>query len=55
MPHAQSNIKVRHLQRYCGKWVLTFAFTGMAGNEVLEWYDLDTEIKTAGLKDVREL
>lgn len=25
----------------------------MAGNQVLEWADLDTEIKTAGLKDVR--
>jgi hypothetical protein len=24
----------------------------MAGNQVLEWYDLDSEIKTAGLKDV---
>ena len=24
----------------------------MAGNEVLEWANLDTEIKTAGLKDV---
>ncbi|KAL0578818.1 hypothetical protein V5O48_003186 [Marasmius crinis-equi] len=27
-------------------------FKGMAGNQVLEWFDLDTEIKTAGLKDV---
>ncbi len=26
----------------------------MAGNQVLEWSDLDTAIKTAGLKDVRE-
>lgn len=26
--------------------------TGMAGEQVLEWTDLDTEIKTAGLKDV---
>jgi hypothetical protein len=25
----------------------------MAGNQVLEWTDLDTAIKTAGLKDVR--
>lgn len=24
----------------------------MAGNQVLEWADLDTEIKTAKLKDV---
>ena len=34
--------------------MLIFAFVGMAGNVVLEWSDLDTEIKTAGLKDVRE-
>ena len=27
--------------------------TGMAGNQVLEWTDLDSEIKTAGLKNVR--
>ncbi|KAF8651172.1 hypothetical protein AX16_004827 [Volvariella volvacea WC 439] len=26
-------------------------FKGMAGNQVLEWFDLDTEIKTAGVKD----
>ncbi|KAJ4491905.1 hypothetical protein C8J55DRAFT_502397 [Lentinula edodes] len=26
-------------------------FKGMAGNQVLEWADIDTEIKTAGLKD----
>ena len=25
----------------------------MAGQQVLEWADLDTEIKTAGLKGVR--
>jgi hypothetical protein len=25
----------------------------MAGNQVLEWTDLDTAIKTAGLKNVR--
>jgi hypothetical protein len=25
----------------------------MAGNQVLEWTDFDTAIKTAGLKDVR--
>jgi hypothetical protein len=35
--------------------MLTFVFVGMAGSEVLEWADLDTEIKTAGLKDVRDL
>lgn len=27
-------------------------FKGMAGNQVLEWADLDTEIKSVGLKDV---
>lgn len=27
-------------------------FKGMAGNQVLEWADLDTEIKTAGVKNV---
>lgn len=30
-------------------------FNGMAGNQVLEWADLDSEIKTAGLKNVRLL
>ncbi|KAG6816401.1 hypothetical protein H0H87_006313 [Tephrocybe sp. NHM501043] len=28
-------------------------FKGMAGNQVLEWANLDTEIKTANLKNVR--
>ena len=27
-------------------------FKGMSGNQVLEWADLDTEIKSVGLKDV---
>lgn len=27
-------------------------FNGLAGNQVLEWADLDSEIKTAGLKNV---
>ncbi|CUA67231.1 hypothetical protein RSOLAG22IIIB_07285 [Rhizoctonia solani] len=27
-------------------------FNGLAGNQVLEWVDLDSEIKTAGLKNV---
>lgn len=27
---------------------------GMAGNQVLEWVDIDSEIKTANLKDVRD-
>jgi hypothetical protein len=51
---------------YKGKLFLSFAFyldlltaasetisIGMAGNQVLEWADLDSEIKTAGLKNVR--
>ena len=25
---------------------------GMAGNQVLEWFDIDSEVKTANLKDV---
>ncbi|KAF9467146.1 hypothetical protein BDZ94DRAFT_1249683 [Collybia nuda] len=29
----------------------TIQFKGMAGNQVLEWADLDTEIKTAGVKE----
>jgi len=33
-------------------WILTAVFAGMAGAQVLEWLDLDDEIKTAGLKDV---
>ncbi|KAI1787288.1 hypothetical protein LXA43DRAFT_717667 [Ganoderma leucocontextum] len=28
-----------------------FQYKGMAGNQVLEWFDLDSEIKTANLKD----
>jgi hypothetical protein len=35
--------------------MLMFVFVGVAGSQVLEWSDLDTEIKTAGLKDVRDL
>jgi hypothetical protein len=27
-------------------------YKGMAGNQVLEWFDLDSEVKTAGLKNV---
>lgn len=37
-----------------GEWMLRFAFAGMAGNQVLEWTDLDMEIKIAGPK-VREV
>jgi hypothetical protein len=33
-------------------WELIFVLAGCAGNQVLEWVDLDGEIKTAGLKDV---
>jgi hypothetical protein len=35
-----------------GLWELIFVLAGMAGNQVFEWSDLDSEIKTAGLKDV---
>jgi hypothetical protein len=28
-------------------------FAGMAGSQVFDWVDLDSEIKTAGLKNVR--
>ncbi|EJD02041.1 uncharacterized protein FOMMEDRAFT_141224 [Fomitiporia mediterranea MF3/22] len=34
-----------------GKPGETMEFKGMAGNQVLEWADIDTEIKTANLKD----
>ncbi|KAI0922547.1 hypothetical protein AcV5_009489 [Taiwanofungus camphoratus] len=34
-----------------GKPNETMQYKGMAGEQVLEWYDIDTEIKTAGLKD----
>jgi hypothetical protein len=30
-------------------------YKGMSGNQVLEWVDLDSEIKTADLKNVREI
>ena len=36
-----------------GKPGETLQYKGMAGNQVLEWTDLDDEIKTAGVKDVR--
>ena len=32
--------------------MLAAVLAGMAGNQVLEWTDLDSEIKTAGLKNV---
>lgn len=35
-----------------GKPGLPMEYKGMAGNQVLEWADLDNEIKTANLKDV---
>ncbi|KAH9834949.1 uncharacterized protein C8Q71DRAFT_767699 [Rhodofomes roseus] len=34
-----------------GKPNETMQFKGMAGAQVLEWFDIDSEIKTAGLKD----
>ncbi|KAG6827294.1 hypothetical protein H0H92_012459 [Tricholoma furcatifolium] len=34
-----------------GKPGQNIEFKGMAGNQVLEWVDLDTEIKTAGVKN----
>ncbi|KAH9854585.1 hypothetical protein C2E23DRAFT_817092 [Lenzites betulinus] len=34
-----------------GKPGLQMQFKGMAGNQVLEWFDIDSEIKTANLKD----
>lgn len=41
---------------FVGRWrglrELIYVRVGMAGNQVLEWSDLDSEIKTAGLKDV---
>ena len=35
-----------------GKPGLPMEYKGMAGNQVLEWSDLDTEIKTANQKNV---
>lgn len=32
---------------------LTQLFAGMAGMQVLEWVDFDSQIKTAGLKNVK--
>ena len=29
-------------------------YKGMAGNQVLEWLDIDSEVKTANLKNVSE-
>ncbi|KAJ7672598.1 hypothetical protein DFH06DRAFT_96835 [Mycena polygramma] len=34
-----------------GKPSESIEFKGMAGNQVLEWFDIDSEIKTANLKD----
>ncbi|KAI0827407.1 hypothetical protein BC628DRAFT_177026 [Trametes gibbosa] len=34
-----------------GKPGLSMQFKGMAGNQVLEWFDIDSEVKTANLKD----
>lgn len=35
-----------------GLWTLMSVLAGTAGNQVLEWVDLDGDIKTAGLKNV---
>lgn len=37
-----------------GMLILTALFAGMAGMQVLEWVDFDSQIKTAGLKNVSE-
>ena len=37
-----------------GKPGLQMEYKGMAGNQVLEWTDLDSEIKTAGLQNVSQ-
>ena len=34
--------------------VLIELFAGMAGMQVLEWAEFDSQIKTAGLKNVKE-
>ncbi|TBU42204.1 hypothetical protein BD309DRAFT_201633 [Dichomitus squalens] len=39
------------IANFGGKPGSTFQFKGMAGNQVLEWFDIDSEIKTANLKD----
>ena len=39
-------------RKWRGLWELIFVFAGLAGNQVLEWHRLDSEIKTAGLKHV---
>lgn len=36
-----------------GKPHESLEYKGMAGNQVLEWVDIDSEIKTAHLKNVR--
>lgn len=37
-----------------GSLTLMSVFTGTAGNQVLDWPDLDSDIKTAGLKNVSQ-
>lgn len=36
----------------CDPYAQNLMYSGMAGNQVLEWTDIDTEIKSANLKDV---
>ncbi|KAI0752695.1 hypothetical protein C8Q80DRAFT_469989 [Daedaleopsis nitida] len=47
-------MKERHntkVAMFGGKPGLQMQYKGMAGNQVLEWFDLDSEVKTANLKD----
>lgn len=53
-PVSEWSTKVRALPLFSGTWSL-YIPSGMAGNQVLEWADFDTEIKTAGVKNVRTL
>ncbi|TFK75632.1 hypothetical protein BDN72DRAFT_448111 [Pluteus cervinus] len=46
--HERHNTKVA---MFGGKPGQKMEYKGMAGNQVLEWVDLDNEIKTAGVKD----
>ncbi|KAM5545927.1 hypothetical protein V8D89_000053 [Ganoderma adspersum] len=39
------------IANFGGKPGSKFEYKGMAGNQVLEWFDLDSEIKTANLKN----
>ena len=50
-------MKERHNTKiaiFGGKPGEVMEYKGMAGNQVLEWPDLDTEIKSVGLKNVSD-